>query len=430
MITPAQIREKVLSKAQYGYDIDETNAFIKEIEESFIAIYDENKELYRKMEILASRIEEYREEEDSIKDTLLTAQKAATEVKKKAQEKADDLLSESARTVQATVTDAKEKAEKIISDAREYAAKLTKEKTEAAGEILSEAKEKADKETAGAKADCAALLEEAKAISNQLITKAKEEKEHYGNLAESLKAEAEAFKCSLVSLYEDQLGRLADMAAYNKSDADEKLENAIEDADREFEAASAKASDMQQSIENVEAPAEQSEETEPALQQSTEEEATPETTADEAETAEPENAKTEEFEAAQEIMPNEAEPETAAPAEEFVDINTKAAEEPIPEEVEYELEEAEPETAAEEPESAEPEEDDEPADVHSAVAAFSQDNSAPEEKQEHLPFEDFFHVKPEGQYRTNEKISLIPPDEEDDEDEGSKFKGFFKKKKK
>ena len=37
MITPAQIREKVLSKAQYGYDIDETNAFIREIEESFTA---------------------------------------------------------------------------------------------------------------------------------------------------------------------------------------------------------------------------------------------------------------------------------------------------------------------------------------------------------------------------------------------------------
>ena len=122
MITPAQIREKVLSKAQYGYDIDETNAFIREIEESFTAIYDENKELYRKMEILAKKIEEYREEEDSIKDTLLTAQKAASEVKKNAQEKADDLLAESARTIQITVTDAKEKAEKIVSDAREYAA--------------------------------------------------------------------------------------------------------------------------------------------------------------------------------------------------------------------------------------------------------------------------------------------------------------------
>lgn len=55
MITPAQIREKVLSKAQYGYDIDETNAFIREIEESFTAIYDENKELYRKWRSLQKK---------------------------------------------------------------------------------------------------------------------------------------------------------------------------------------------------------------------------------------------------------------------------------------------------------------------------------------------------------------------------------------
>lgn len=410
MITPAQIRGKVLSKAQYGYDIDETNAFIKEIEESFTAIYDENKELYRKMEILAKKIEEYREEEDSIKDTLLTAQKAASEVKKKAREKADDLLAESARTVQTTVTDAKEKAEKIVSDAREYAAKLTKEKTEAAGEILSEAKEKAKKETADAKADSSALLEEAKAISEQLISKAKEEKEHYGNLAQSLKAEAEAFKGRLASLYKDQLDRLSDMAHYDEAKSDEKLEEAIEEADQEFEAVSAKAADMQQSIEKPEAPAEKIEEAGEEANEAAEE--------------------TEET-ASEEAPINEEENEAAAFADEFVDINTKTADEPTPSEVEYELEETEPENAAEEAKPEAPEEDEEPADVHSAVAAFSQDNSAPEEKQEHLPFEDFFHVKPEGQYRTNEKISLIPPDEDDDdEEESSKFKGFFKKKKK
>lgn len=424
MITPAQIREKVLSKAQYGYDIDETNAFIKEIEESFTAIYDENKELYRKMEILAKKIEEYREEEDSIKDTLLTAQKAASEVKKKAREKADDLLAESARTVQTTVTDAKEKAEKIVSDAREYAAKLTKEKTEAAGEILSEAKEKAKKETADAKADSSALLEEAKAISEQLISKAKEEKEHYGNLAQSLKAEAEAFKGRLASLYKDQLDRLSDMAHYDEAKSDEKLEEAIEEADQEFEVVSAKAADMQQSIEKPEAPAEKIEEAEEEANEAAEE--AEETASEEAQTKELEEA-----EPAEEAPINEEENETAASADEFVDINTKTADEPTPSEVEYELEETEPEKAAEEAKPEAPEEDEEPADVHSAVAAFSQDNSAPEEKQEHLPFEDFFHVKPEGQYRTNEKISLIPPDEDDDdEEESSKFKGFFKKKKK
>ena len=148
MITPSQIKEKVLSTASHGYDIDETNAFLQQIEESFSAIYDENKELYRKMEILASKIEEYRAEEDSIKDTLLTAQKAASKVEKEAKEKSEQLLADSAKTVQNTVMDAKTKAEKIISEARDYAAGITKEKADAAEAILSEANEKAQKELA------------------------------------------------------------------------------------------------------------------------------------------------------------------------------------------------------------------------------------------------------------------------------------------
>ena len=60
---------------------------------------------------------------------------------------------------------------------------------------------------------------------------------------------------------------------------------------------------------------------------------------------------------------------------------------------------------------------------------MEQQENDEEEDGQHLPFEDFFHVKPEG-VRTSEKISLIPPDEEDDEDGGVKFKGFFKKKRK
>ena len=49
MITPNQIKDKILSTASHGYNIDETNEFLDEIAESYAAIYAENKELYRKM---------------------------------------------------------------------------------------------------------------------------------------------------------------------------------------------------------------------------------------------------------------------------------------------------------------------------------------------------------------------------------------------
>ena len=119
MITPSQIREKNLSTVQSGgYDKEEVNALLAQIVESYQAVYDENKELYRKMEILAGKIEEYRSEEDSIKTALITAQKMADRIAKDAKEKAEVKLSASAATAQQTVTDAKEKADKMVAEAR------------------------------------------------------------------------------------------------------------------------------------------------------------------------------------------------------------------------------------------------------------------------------------------------------------------------
>lgn len=376
MITPSQIKEKTLSTAAHGYDIDETNAFIAEIEESFSAIYDENKELYRKMEILAAKIEEYRAEEESIKDTLLTAQKAAGKVECEAKERADKLLADSAKTVQGTVMDAKEKAEKIVSEAREYVAGLTKEKSEAAQQILADAQQKAQKELADAKADAAALLTEAKSISAELIEKAKSEKEYYDNLTSSLRSEAERFKASLVELYNAQLEKLGDMmeapAAAEKAQAEQK----IEETDKNIEAVSARIDEIEQELD------------------------------------EPQN--------------EPQEPPAADDGWEDISSGAQQDEPAEPEQsgVEYELSEV-----SESEEDGEPEEE---PDVHDAIDAFSQGDDAQEagaaQEEGHLPFEDFFHVKAE-ESRTTEKISLIPPDDDED-DEGAGFKGFFRNKKK
>ena len=400
MITPSQIKEKVISTASHGYDIDETNAFIAEIEEAFSAVYNENKELYRKMEILASKVEEYRAEEDTIKEALLTAQKAASDLTKQAQKKADELLSESAQTVQNTVLDAKEKAEKIISEAREYSASLTKEKTDSANAILNEAQERADKEIGNAKADASALLDEAKKISSELITKAKQEKEYYDSLTAELKAKSEAFKAQLVMLYEAQLDGLEKMMDLPGGDSNAEYEEKIENTERAIDDISAK-------IEETRAEIEEPEEEEASAEEASEE---PEEDSD--------------FE---EITEDEEEPE----------------EEPDEEKIEYELEEVSDEAECEE-EPAEEEHSE--ADVHSAINAFSQDTVTPVEEQAvpeiseepemeesandgQLPFESFFNVKSEV-VRTDEKISLIPPDEDDDDDDDLKFHGFFKKKRK
>ena len=379
MITPSQIREKNLSTVQSGgYDKEEVNALLAQIVESYQAVYDENKELYRKMEILAGKIEEYRSEEDSIKTALITAQKMADRIAKDAKEKAEEKLSASAATAQQTVTDAKEKADKMVAEARTYAANFTKEKQDAAESIITEAEAKANDAIDGAKVVAQEMLNQAKQLSEELMSKAKSEKAYHEQLIEKLRSESKSFKDSLLSLYESQMDRLGDMVDLKPQvdedqahiDSVESEMNQMVDAPTEEAAAQAPTAEntkgdtdddqVDQIIDEIEekqAPAARPEEVSSALNAFTEDEITPLD----------ENAPT--------ISEIDEEPE---------------------------LEQVPPQ----------------------------QEEKTLFDDQAAMPFEDYFHVK-SGDERTSETISLTAPDEDEyEEEEGSsKLRGFFKKKK-
>ena len=231
MITPSQIRQKKISTVEGGgYDRNEVNELLLEVIESYEAVYAENKELYRKMEILANRIEEYRADEDTIKNAFITAQKTADKLMNETKQKAAESLEESAKTAQKTVVDAKEKADKIISSARDYVANLTNEKEKAAGEIVDEAEKKANEALSGAKIVAQDVLEKAKTLSQELISKAKAEKEAQKELVEKLNAQSKTFKENLISLYEQQLEVVKNMAEdtdISNISVDEEIENEL-----------------------------------------------------------------------------------------------------------------------------------------------------------------------------------------------------------
>lgn len=417
MITPSQIREKKLSTVESGgYDRDEVNELLLEIIESYEAIFDENKELYRKMEVLANRIEEYRADEDSIKTALITAQKMASQVTRDAKEKADKSLADSAASAQQTVVDAKEKAEKIIGEAREYVAGLTKEKAEAADEIIAEAQKKANEAIDSAKVVASNALSQAKKLAEEIVSKAKTEKDYHSEIVSKLKEESKAFRSTLMGLYQDQLDKLGDMAQ-----SPDIFDGDNEDIDK-------LEKELNVLIENISEIVDK-------------EESEPEDAPQEAE--QPEDS--EEPEEAEESADEDEAAENDDEIEEIDDIEEKSEQQ----EEENGLETDQVDEIIDELESMntysplhEPEE--EPVseeEVSNAIDAFSTDEITPidesaktipviedePEFESSMPFENYFHVKRENE-RTNETISLISPEEEEEE-EGSKFKGFFKKKK-
>lgn len=390
MITPSQIREKNLSTVQNGgYDKDEVNELLADVVESYEAVYNENKELYRKMEILANKIEEYRSEEDSIKTALITAQKMADRITKEAKEKAEEKLTESAATAQQTVMDAKEKADKMISEARTYVSDFTKEKQTAAESIINEAEGKANEAIDGAKLVAQNILNQAKQLSDELVTKAKAEKEYHETLVSKLKSESDGFKNSLMSLYQTQMEHLREMV---------ELKPEIEEDNEKIKAVESEMNQIISDIDEINKLQSQPAVEEPAAQ-------------DEKQEADEDNTSSDETvdEIIDEIEEAEATRETVSKDEVDSALNAFSTDEitPLDENATYisEIDE-EPEM-----EKVEPAED----------SLFEQEGEA-------MPFENYFNVKKED-VRTDETISLIPPEEEDEEEDSSRFKGFFKKKK-
>jgi len=404
MISANDLRAVQFSHTDRGYSIEEVNAVLDKAADTIDALDGEKKELYHKLEVLAAKVEEYRNEEDSIKTALITAQKMADKITKEAREESDALLAESKAQAEGTVTDAKSQADSLISQARNYAADLLKTKTEEADGIVDAAEQKANEAISSANIVAQDIVTQAKANYEELTSKAREEKDAYVILINALKKDAASFIEQLKILYAEQFSKLERA----KIDTDEA---AVDES--EVTAIHSEAEGLLEEIDDI--------------QQSIPDAITIEKPDYSAVTA-------------------EEQPAAPAVAEEPV-AAAPVAEEPV-DEVEEIIEEI---TEAEEtiPEAA-------PAtDPMAAVEAFSHTSYSPidtgkrelseiaeepqmEEKSlfdrddDHQPFETFFDVsKKDAHFDKTQQISLLPPDddEEDDDDEHKGFKGFFKKKK-
>ncbi len=95
MLTPQNFREKTFERAVFGgYDMGAVDNFLEEAANDYTALAKENSVLKSKMKVLVEKIEEYRTTEDSMRLTLLSAQKLCTQMEQETKAKADLTLAE------------------------------------------------------------------------------------------------------------------------------------------------------------------------------------------------------------------------------------------------------------------------------------------------------------------------------------------------
>ena len=106
MFTPQEVSEKTFPKSprfSEGYQMAAVDEFLDTLTVDYTTLFNDNGALKTKLKVLAEKIEEYRSTEDSMRATLVTAQKMASKLLQEAQEEKENLVAEARRNAAAEI---------------------------------------------------------------------------------------------------------------------------------------------------------------------------------------------------------------------------------------------------------------------------------------------------------------------------------------
>ena len=118
-ITALDIHQKEFARGMRGYREDEVDAYLDQLAVEVDAAEKRIKELEEQAAMLESRDASLAAERNTINNTLLTAQRAADTMLKKAQTECADTLELAQRQAEALLESARQQADRIVEDARQ-----------------------------------------------------------------------------------------------------------------------------------------------------------------------------------------------------------------------------------------------------------------------------------------------------------------------
>ncbi len=125
MVTAQNVRDVRFTKTMGGYKTAEVDSFLDQCADTIEALNRDIEENSRKMQVLAETIVEYRNQEDSIRTALMSAQRMSETVINEAKEKAEAIISEA----QGKADSIEEESKKCIQSELDELARIQKEVT-------------------------------------------------------------------------------------------------------------------------------------------------------------------------------------------------------------------------------------------------------------------------------------------------------------
>ena len=106
MYTPLDIENKKFSKQMMnGYSVEEVDNFLDELTADYEKLYKESNENKNKISELEANLVKYKNLESTLQNTLVMAHSAADDVKKVAQQQADQIIREAQGTARQQLTE-------------------------------------------------------------------------------------------------------------------------------------------------------------------------------------------------------------------------------------------------------------------------------------------------------------------------------------
>ena len=235
MLTTEQILcAKFTPVTKGAYSADEVDAFVRTVADSYENSLAENKELIKKISILADKIESYRKDEEAIKLSLLDAHRMAENVSKTANEKADAKIEEAELKAMVIVDGATRQSSGMIDEAREKAKEIVVNARVAVASLTERAQNETEQAITAAQQKAVEIINKAEAQAREILGKSKADYEFYTAELARIKKETASFKDTVEALCKSQLKLLDSiddaMNAVAAPEAEVEAEEIIEEA--------------------------------------------------------------------------------------------------------------------------------------------------------------------------------------------------------
>jgi cell division initiation protein len=112
-LTPLDIRHKEFKRGMRGYADTEVDEFLDEIADEFERLFKENIDLNERLEMLEEKIGQYKNLEDTLQKTLVSAQRSAEELKINATKEAQIILQDAELKARTAANEAYAESQKL-----------------------------------------------------------------------------------------------------------------------------------------------------------------------------------------------------------------------------------------------------------------------------------------------------------------------------